>query len=134
MSCVEHWVNCGNAKVTNLSPCQSAAKLSVHREKVQRLPEGSSPLNNRLERPALAASLRGDEIVQATVKAVDAKRQNIKCEATIFALPDGGQALNFLTNQGNRNMLSLRDNLNAPDAAQKCVMFMFDGLFSRDVQ
>lgn len=61
-------------------------------------------------------------------------RQNIKCEATIFALPDGGQALNFLSNQGNRNMLSLRDNLNAPDAAQKCVMFMFDGLFSRDVQ
>jgi hypothetical protein len=61
-------------------------------------------------------------------------RQNIKCEAKIYALPDAAQALAFGLTQGSRNMLSLRDNLNAPDLAQKCVMFMFDGLFSRDVQ
>lgn len=61
-------------------------------------------------------------------------RQNILCSAKIFALPDNGQALNFLTQQGTRNMLSLRDNLNAADAVQKVILFMFDGLFSRDVQ
>jgi hypothetical protein len=61
-------------------------------------------------------------------------RQNILCTAKIFALPDQGQALNFGTTQGTRNMLSLRDNLNAPDAIAKVILFMFDGLFSRDVQ
>ena len=61
-------------------------------------------------------------------------RQNILCNAKIFALPDGGQATTFQTTQGSRNMLSLKDNLNAVDAVQKSVVFMFDGLFSRDVQ
>lgn len=61
-------------------------------------------------------------------------RQNILCQGTIFALPDAGQAQTFLTSQGSRNMLSLKDNLNAVDAAQKVVTFTFDGLFSRDVQ
>jgi hypothetical protein len=61
-------------------------------------------------------------------------RQNILCTAKIFALPDNNQALAFGTQQGTRNMLSLRDNLNAPDAASKIILFMFDGLFSRDVQ
>lgn len=61
-------------------------------------------------------------------------RQNILTQATIFALPDGGQATVFGTSQGSRNMLSLKDNLNAIDAVQKSVVFMFDGLFSRDVQ
>ena len=40
----------------------------------------------------------------------------------------------FGTTQGSRNMLSLKDNLNAVDAVQKVVTFTFDGLFSRDVQ
>lgn len=61
-------------------------------------------------------------------------RQNILCNAKIFALPDGGVATTFVTTQGSRNMLSLKDNLNAVDAVQKSVVFMFDGLFSRDVQ
>lgn len=61
-------------------------------------------------------------------------RQNILCKARIFALPNNGQALAFGTTQGSRDMLSLKDNLNAPDAIQKVVEFMFDGLFSRDVQ
>jgi hypothetical protein len=61
-------------------------------------------------------------------------RQNILCQAKIFALPDGGQATVFGTTQGSRNMLSLKDNLNAVDAVQKVVTFTFDGLFSRDVQ
>ena len=61
-------------------------------------------------------------------------RQNILCQAKIFALPDAGQAQAFQTSQGSRNMLSLKDNLNAVDAAQKCITFVFDGLFSRDVQ
>lgn len=61
-------------------------------------------------------------------------RQNIKCEARIHALPEAGQALAFGTTQGARNMLSLRDNLNAIDLCSKVIMFMFDGLFSRDVQ
>lgn len=61
-------------------------------------------------------------------------RQNILCQAKIFALPDGGQATAFGTTQGSRNMLSLKDNLNAVDACQKVVTFTFDGLFSRDVQ
>jgi hypothetical protein len=61
-------------------------------------------------------------------------RQNILCTAKIFALPADGAALTFGTNAGSRNMLSLRDNLNAVDLAEKVIQFMFDGLFSRDVQ
>lgn len=54
-------------------------------------------------------------------------RQNILCQAKMFALPDGGAAGAFGTTQGNRNMLSLRDNLNAIDAVQKVITFTFDG-------
>jgi hypothetical protein len=62
-------------------------------------------------------------------------RQNILCEAKIFALPDGGTATTWGSIQGgSRNMLSLRDNLNAVDLMSKVVTFTFDGLFSRDVQ
>jgi hypothetical protein len=61
-------------------------------------------------------------------------RQNILCQAKIFALPDGGVSTVFATTQGSRNMLSLKDNLNAVDAVNKCISFTFDGLFSRDVQ
>jgi len=61
-------------------------------------------------------------------------RQNILCQAKIFALPDAGQATVFGLVQGSRNMLSFRDNANAVDLGQKCVCFIFDGLFSRDVQ
>lgn len=61
-------------------------------------------------------------------------RQNIKCEATIAALDAGANAGVFGTTQGTRNMLSLRDNLNAVDGVGKVISFTFDGLFSRDVQ
>jgi len=61
-------------------------------------------------------------------------RQNLVCKARIFQLNDESQAQTFGTNQGSRNMLSLRDNLNAIDAINKCITFTFDGLFSRDVQ
>jgi hypothetical protein len=61
-------------------------------------------------------------------------RQNIVCRAHIFALDNNGQATVFGTTQASRNMLSLKDNLNAVDAVQKCVSFIMDGLFSRDVQ
>lgn len=62
-------------------------------------------------------------------------RQNVLCRGTIHALPDGGNASLFgTTTSGGRNMLSLKDNLNAPDGIQKCVQFCFDGLFARDVQ
>lgn len=61
-------------------------------------------------------------------------RQNILCEARIFALPDFGNAALFGTTQGSRNMLSLRDNLNAVDMGAKIITWTFDGLFSRDVQ
>jgi len=61
-------------------------------------------------------------------------RQNIITKARIFQLEDNGQAQAFGTRQGSRNMLSLRDNLNAVDAVQKVITFTFDGLFSRDVQ
>lgn len=62
-------------------------------------------------------------------------RQNIICQAKIFSLDSGGQAATFgtTTTQG-RNMLSLKDNLNAIDMVSKVIQFMFDGLFSRDVQ
>lgn len=61
-------------------------------------------------------------------------RQNIICEGLIFALPPSGNDSSFAIAQGSRNMLSLRDNLNAVDLAQKVISFTFDGLFSRDVQ
>jgi len=61
-------------------------------------------------------------------------RQNIQCVARIYALPDNGQSQVVGTTQGSRNMLSLRDNLNAYDGINKVVTFTFDGLFSRDVQ
>lgn len=61
-------------------------------------------------------------------------RQNIICEGTIFSLPDAGQSGTFGLSQASRNMLSLRDSLNAVDLIQKCISFTFDGLFSRDVQ
>lgn len=61
-------------------------------------------------------------------------RQNVKCSAQIVALPSGGQAQNFGTTSGSRDLLSLTSNLNAIDAVQKVISFTFDGLFSRDVQ
>lgn len=61
-------------------------------------------------------------------------RQNILCEARIFGLPAFGNAQVFGTTQGARDMLSLRDNLNAIDLIDKVITFTFDGLFSRDVQ
>ena len=45
-------MNCGKPKSETI--WQSAAKPSVHRGKVQRLPERVSPLYYRLERPALS--------------------------------------------------------------------------------
>lgn len=62
-------------------------------------------------------------------------RQNIKCVAEINALPDGGQnAVAGTTTVVGRNMLSFRDNANAPDGISKVVQLMMDGLFARDVQ
>lgn len=61
-------------------------------------------------------------------------RQNVRCEATISALPAGTNAATANTTQGSRNMLSLTDNLNALDGINKVVQFTFDGLFARDVQ
>ena len=61
-------------------------------------------------------------------------RQNIVCNANIYALPDNGQSQEAELTQGARNMLSLKDNLNAYDGIAKVITFTFDGLFSRDVQ
>jgi hypothetical protein len=61
-------------------------------------------------------------------------RQNILCKASIYALPSDSSTQVAVTTQASRNMLSLRDNLNAPDGINKVVTFTFDGLFSRDVQ
>lgn len=61
-------------------------------------------------------------------------RQNIRCQAQIVALPDGGNNAAFFGTQGARNMLSLVSNLNVADLINKIVSFTFDGLFSRDVQ
>lgn len=61
-------------------------------------------------------------------------RQNIKCEANIARLDTGPAGQIVGSTQGNRDMYSLRDNLNAPDGVQKVVTYTFDGLFSRDVQ
>jgi hypothetical protein len=60
-------------------------------------------------------------------------RQNIKCNAQIVSLPQDNSAL-FGSTQNTRNLLSLRDNLNAVDLINKVISFTFDGLFSRDVQ
>jgi hypothetical protein len=62
-------------------------------------------------------------------------RQNVRCVATISQLPGGGQtATAGMTTATGRNMLSFKDNLNAPDGINKVVQFTFDGLFARDVQ
>lgn len=61
-------------------------------------------------------------------------RQNIVCSANIYPLPDNGQSQDAELTQGSRNMLSLKDNLNAYDGISKVITFTFDGLFSRDVQ
>lgn len=62
-------------------------------------------------------------------------RQNIICQGNIYALDSNGQAATFgSTTTTGRNMLSLKDNLNAIDMIAKVIQFMFDGLFSRDVQ
>jgi len=63
-------------------------------------------------------------------------RQNVKCTAEMSPLPDGGNAAIAVTTvpATGRNMLSLRDNLNAPDGINKVIQFTFDGLFARDVQ
>jgi len=62
-------------------------------------------------------------------------RQNVRCVATISQLPNGGQgATAGITTTQGRNMLSLRDNLNAADGINKVIQFTFDGLFARDVQ
>lgn len=60
-------------------------------------------------------------------------RQNIICKAQIVGYNTTNTQV-FNTTQGARQMLSLRDNLNAVDLAQKVIAFVFDGLFSRDVQ
>ncbi len=61
-------------------------------------------------------------------------RQNLVCKAHIYALETNPVAGTFGTTQGSRNMFSLKDNLNAVDGIQKCISFIADGLFSRDVQ
>lgn len=61
-------------------------------------------------------------------------RQNIKCEGQIAPLDAGSNASTLGTTQGSRNLLSLRDNLNAPDLINKVISYTMDGLFSRDVQ
>ncbi len=59
-------------------------------------------------------------------------RQNIKCEAAIASLDAGANAATFGTTQGARNLLSLRDNLNAVDLVNKVVSFTFDGQPTND--
>jgi hypothetical protein len=61
-------------------------------------------------------------------------RQQIACSATAAKFDDLGQQANWLSTQGGRNMLSVVDNLNAPDGIAKVVSMTFDGLLSRDVQ
>jgi hypothetical protein len=60
-------------------------------------------------------------------------RQNVTCKASIARLPSTNSGTFGMT-QGSRDMLNLRDNLNAVDLVQKTIAFCFDGLFSRDVQ
>jgi hypothetical protein len=60
-------------------------------------------------------------------------RQNMRCEAVIFRYdPVNAAAIGVV--QGGRDMLNLRDNLNAVDGMNKIVQFSADGLFARDVQ
>ena len=61
-------------------------------------------------------------------------RQTILCEAKIFAYANDTGTATAVVTQQSRNMLSLRDNLNAIDGVNKIITFTFDGLFSRDVQ
>jgi hypothetical protein len=61
-------------------------------------------------------------------------RQNIKCTANIVEYDDGGNGTLVQAAQGTRNTLSLTDNLTAVDGINKSCSFVFDGLFSRDVQ
>lgn len=63
-------------------------------------------------------------------------RQNVKCQAEMFNLPDGGNAnvAGVQAAAGGPNMLSVRELLNAPDGMWKCIQWTFDGLFARDVQ
>jgi hypothetical protein len=62
-------------------------------------------------------------------------RQNVKCQAELYNLPDGGNAgIAGTTTGAGRNMLSVRDQLNAADGVWKCIQWTFDGLFARDVQ
>jgi hypothetical protein len=61
-------------------------------------------------------------------------RQNVIVTANCYSLPADGQAQAFQLDQGSRNMLSVRDNLNVVDLMSKCITWTFDGLFSRDVQ
>lgn len=61
-------------------------------------------------------------------------RQNFKVEADLVAWDAGTGASVFGSTQGARNMLSLRDNLNAVDLIQKEISFIADGIYSRDVQ
>jgi len=63
-------------------------------------------------------------------------RQNIRVEANIESyVNDANQnGATFGVTQETRNMLSLKDNLNAVDLMQKIITFTIDGLFSRDVQ
>lgn len=61
-------------------------------------------------------------------------RQNFDCTARIQPPPDGGNNAIWQGTQGTRNMVSLKDNLNAPDLMQKVIIVSLDGLISRDVQ
>ena len=61
-------------------------------------------------------------------------RQNVRCRAQIVQLDTGGNGPLFGVTQGARNMMSLKDNLNAVDLINKVISFTWDGLFSRDVQ
>jgi hypothetical protein len=62
-------------------------------------------------------------------------RQNVKCQAQMLPLPDGGNGAFLSTGiSGGFNPLSLRDMLNRPDGIWKVIQFTFDGLHARDVQ
>jgi hypothetical protein len=62
-------------------------------------------------------------------------RQNVRCQAQITPLPGGGRETDWgMVVANGRNMLSLKDNLNATDGINKVIQFTFDGLFARDVQ
>jgi hypothetical protein len=60
-------------------------------------------------------------------------RQNVLCQANIYRYdPVNAAAIGAVS--GSRDMLNLRDNLNAIDGMNKVIQFTFDGLFARDVQ